>query len=295
MTILEALNWGQAQLKSTLHEKTDSEPNPMLESQILLSHILDKPTSYLFAHFEDPLRPDHVDQYQRLIERRMCHEPIAYLLGRRDFYGRTFRVNSFVLIPRPETEHLLDAALRVLTDRSIAVDLGTGSGAIAVSLAAERSEPVIAVDIDDRSLRIAEVNARDHGVDHLVSFLHGNLLEPIMERASHGSEDHMVIAANLPYLRQRQWELIDPDVRDYEPKHALTAGVDGLDVYDALFSQISVHRKRLPRVLDLFLEIDPSQKRGMHMLIGEYFPDATISSQDDLAGMPRLVHVNITR
>lgn len=291
MTILEALTWGAAQLKQTAKEKRELS-EPMGDAQLLLASCLNKPTAYLFSHFEDELSPIVIEQFQRYIERRKRHEPIAYILQTKSFYGRAFHVNPFVLVPRPETELLIELAKELATDTSTIVDIGTGSGAIAITLAAELNQPVIAIDIDPQSLSVAQKNATAHNVSHQLSFLHGSLLEPIREHhIQDANQPHSLIIANLPYLSPTQWSLTDPDVQEYEPRHALVSGIDGLEHYDQLFDQLASMRDHLAKNVDVIIEIDPSQSTSLSSLIRSYFPSASAEIISDLTGRDRFVHV----
>ncbi|MBT4857114.1 peptide chain release factor N(5)-glutamine methyltransferase [Candidatus Uhrbacteria bacterium] len=293
MTILEALNWGQEQLKQTAHEKRES-CEPMGDSQLLLAACLSKPTAFLFSHFEDPLSQTIIEKYQRFIARRKRHEPIAYILQTAHFYGRPFHVNPFVLIPRPETESIIDLAKEILQDTSTIIDVGTGSGAIAVTLAAEFNQPVIAIDIDPQALSVAKRNADRANVGHLLSFMHGDLLEPLaMSGIRETNQPHTLITANLPYLTQTQFKLTDPDVQTYEPKHALVGGLDGLEHYDRLFAQLAMMRDRLTKTVDIIIEIDPSQSNPLAQIIRSHFPEANAEIIVDLTKKDRFVHVSI--
>jgi len=290
MKILEALNWGEAQLKTTANEKAYDVHNQKLDSQVLLSYCLSKPTGYLFTHFEDPLSEKILEKFERCIERRMRHEPIAYIIGRKSFYRRDFYVNPFVLIPRPETEQLIDLVKRAATERSTIIDVGTGSGAIAITLAAELNHPVVAIDIDQNSLAVAKHNAETHQVSNLISLLHGNLLQPYLQKNVDESttSSETLIVANLPYAPLKQWEGLDPDVKKYEPKKAVTGGVDGLDLFDELLQQISTYRHRFPEKLTLFMEMDSSHELMLPRLVKEHFPKAGIEVLRDLASKPRV-------
>ncbi|EKD47244.1 MAG: hypothetical protein ACD_66C00152G0003 [uncultured bacterium] len=292
MTILEALNWGQKQLRETAAEKRIMQANPMLDAQLLLAACLQKPTSFLFANGEEELLVNQINDYQRMIERRKRHEPIAHIQQYKEFFGRDFYVNRFVLTPRPETESIIEQALELITPNSTIIDVGTGSGAIAVTLAIHTQQPVIAIDIDLQALCIAKTNAQAHGVDHLLSFLHGSILDPYLQKNIHES-GHGIIIANLPYLTPLQWELADPDVKEYEPKHALVGGIDGLELYDKLLQQIQNNRNHLPTNLDILLEIDPGQNKTIHSLIKEHFPQASIEILNDINRQPRIVKIKI--
>lgn len=288
MTILEALSWGQTQLKQTASEKRVMKANPMLDAQLLLAHCLNKPTAYLFAHGEDELTHEQGERYQRLIDRRKRHEPIAHIKQQKDFFGRPFFVNQFVLTPRPETELMIESSLPDISPQTTLIEIGTGSGAIAVTLAAQTQQPIIAIDIDPQALGVARRNAQEHGVEHLISFLQGSLLQPYIEKNVHET-GHGIILANLPYLTPTQWELADPDVKHYEPKHALVGGIDGLELYDQLLQQVVDHREHLPERLDLYFEIDPGQARSIIELIKQYAPESSAELLEDLQGHARLV------
>lgn len=294
MTILEALRWGEDKLKNTEEEKTLASHNPKLDAQVLLSYCLEKPTTYLFAHFEDALTEEALEKYHRVIDRRARHEPVAYIIGTKPFYKRPFFVNASVLIPRPETETLVELAMEKINEQSTVIDVGTGSGAIAVTIAGETGQQVVAIDIDQHSLAVAKHNATSHNVDHLISFLHGHLLEPYMQkniRESNGR--HALIVANLPYVPLPQWESLNPDVKKYEPKLAVVGGVDGLELYDALLAQLHQHRHSFPPNTEVLGEMDPSHELMLPCLIKEYFPEADVNVLKDLSDRPRFVSANI--
>ena len=295
MTIIEALNWGQEKLKATAHEKRQAKLNPMLDAQVLLSECLERPTAYLFAHFEDELPQIIIEKYQRMIERRARHEPVAYIVGRKEFYGRPFFVNPAVLIPRPETEQLIEQAISRVKPTSLILDVGTGSGVIAVTITAETDQPVIATEIDKNALAIARHNAQAHGLEHMISFMQGNLLEPYLEKniKTTGPQDKVLILANLPYGRIAQWPTLDPDVTQYEPKSAIIGGLDGLDIYDELLGQLRSYRQLFPDETELLMEIDPGQELSAPALVREHFPAAEIDVLNDLANKPRIVIAKI--
>ncbi len=290
MTILEALNWGRERLKTTQEEKITAGHNPMLDAQALLSTALKKPASYLFAHFEDEIAEDKAELFQKYIERRLKHEPVAYITGSKEFYKRKFKVNKFVLIPRPETEIMIDEALKLIDERTTVIDVGTGSGAVAITLSLEKQIPVIAIDIDHQALALAKINAENLGAEKNISFLEGDLLAPYMAKnINDTTASRTVICANLPYVRIQQWQTLDPDVVRFEPKSAIVGGVDGLDLYDRLLGQLVEKRKSFPEDLFVLLEIDPSQEISAVRLIEDHFPLATINLKRDLADKPRLI------
>lgn len=293
MTIFEALTWAADKLKASEPGQVLGTRNPKLDAQVLLAHCLEKPTAYLFAHGDQELDTDISGLFMRLIERRARHEPVAYLLGEKDFYKRTFTVSPATLIPRPETELLVDLVRQEIGNNSLVVDVGTGSGAIAITLAAETGCEVIAVDQSHEALKVAHQNAKRHEVSDKIAFLEGNLLKPFFESYNAWSPRSrpatLLIVANLPYLTGRQWEGLDPDVKNYEPKTALVGGLDGLELYDELLMQLAARSKDLPAKIKIFFEIDPTQASAASALIKHYFREAEITGVRDLSGNWRFV------
>jgi release factor glutamine methyltransferase len=287
MNILEALHWAEKQIRATHDKKKNTGHNAKLDAQVLLAYVLEKPSSFLFAHFDQTLNETQEHSFQKLVERRTNHEPVAYILGKKEFFGRDFTVNPSVLIPRPDTESMIEIVLGSGISFSTIIDIGTGSGAIAVTLAAELGQPIIAIDIDTDALHIAAHNAKQNKVDHLISFLHGDLLEPYYQKNIIDS-GHTLITANLPYLPVSFSQSMDPDVTEYEPNKALYAGVNGLDLYDALLRQIKGHRNKFNK-LEVLAEIDASQKHSLPNLIKQYFPEAKIEIHKDLTGRERVI------
>lgn len=290
VTILEALAWGEQQLKSTVHEKKQHEPNAKLESQLLLAFALNKAKSYLVGHLEDAISLAIWDRYQRLIERRKRHEPIAHLVGTQPFFGRNFHVNHEVLTPRPETEQLIELALSRVQDRSHIVDIGTGSGAIAITMAAETGLPVIAIDSSHAALSVAKKNAQKHAVHTYVDFRHGHLLNPFLQ--GHPDATHLVLLANLPYIPDGQRIELDPDVMHYEPHSALFSGVDGLELIHELLETLQKQKEAIAPHIDAFFEIDPSQVDALESILRElHLPGEIIT---DHAGRARFLYLSLS-
>lgn len=304
MSILEALQWANNKLKKA---EIDSS---MLDAEILLAFVLELPGARLFSHFADQIKPHQQERFATLIERRALCEPIAYLIGKKSFYGRDFLTNPFVLIPRPATETLIESALDLFSktsdpERVLFADIGTGSGAIAITLAKETQTPVLASDVSQPALSVAQKNAEIHEVTELIDFRLGDLLNPTLSlfetlRASSQKEissvypfKHLLICANLPYLTKTQMEFLTPDVRKFEPHEALEAGPDGLEAYWRLFKQLSKHRANLPRQVSVLIEIDPSQNTSAIQLIKHRFPAAICEIKKDLGGLDRLVITSI--
>jgi release factor glutamine methyltransferase len=194
------------------------------EASVLLSHLIGRDPAYIIAHPELPLRSDEAQRFTALVDRRTAGEPVAYLTGEREFYGRRFSVSPSVLIPRPETELLVDLAIERISaaDAARVLDLGTGSGCVAISIASERSRSkVLAVDQSLAALTVARANALALRVGN-VAFLQSNWFDAL------GAERFDLIVSNPPYIAESDPHLTRGDLR-YEPRSALQAGVDGLD------------------------------------------------------------------
>lgn len=222
MTVGEALH--QASRTLAAHSFEDA----YLEAEVLLMHVLGVERAGLYTALREELSGGYAEALSQLVSRRLQHEPMAYIVGHREFFGFDFHVAPGVLIPRPETELLVEEALRCVRGRfpqadPLVADIGTGSGAIAVSVALLLPRATVyAVDISPRALAIARVNCERHAVQSRVHLLEGDLLEPLPEPVD-------IILANLPYVGDAELEHLSPEVRTYEPFEALAGGGDGLD------------------------------------------------------------------
>ncbi|HET7290404.1 MAG TPA: peptide chain release factor N(5)-glutamine methyltransferase [Thermodesulfobacteriota bacterium] len=200
--------------------------NPALEASILLSKSSAiEDVSEIYAHPEKELDQVKVDEFNRLLERRIKNEPIAYITGEKEFYSRAFSVSRDVLIPRPETELLVEEALGTIADIGdpAILDVGTGSGCIAVTISCEKpGSRVFAADISGGALSLARANAERHGAGSGMFFVLGSLAEPFRD------ESFDVLVSNPPYIPEAEFENLAPDVRDYEPRSSLIGGEDGL-------------------------------------------------------------------
>lgn len=200
-----------------------------MTAELLLCHVLGLERPALIAHDEEELKADEEFQLEELRERRRRGEPLAYLLGRREFYGRDMEVNASTLIPRPETEELVSAALAAFRD-AVAVrflDIGTGSGCIAVSLAAERRTwSGVAVDISPEALAVAARNASRWNVRERLTFLR----EDVTKGLPFGEESFDLVVSNPPYVSEEEYVRLDPEIRNFEPRSALLAGRTGLEL-----------------------------------------------------------------
>lgn len=207
--------------------------NPRLDAEVLLCHILGKDRLYLYTHFDQPLTTDEMAAYRQAVKQRAMHVPVAYINGYKEFMGMDFVVNPAVLIPRPDTEILVEAALERLTavNAPAIADLGTGSGAIIVSILAKLTAAVgVAVDISPEALIVAGENAGRHGVKERLTCLKGDMLQPL------AGQKFDAIVSNPPYIPDSDIAGLNPEVRQ-EPHKALAGGIDGLDFYRRIVSE----------------------------------------------------------
>lgn len=201
---------------------------PAAVAALLLCHVLGIDKVALVAHSEEQVPLWAEEKLEALLRRRLSGEPVAYILGRREFYGRDFLVNAHTLIPRPETEHLVEAALDFFQDREEVrfLDLGTGSGCIAVTLAAERpSWKGVAVDVSDGALHMARLNAERCGTACSVEFLQADFTHPL----PFSPRSFDLVISNPPYISEEEYAGLDPGVRNFEPRSALVPGPEGLE------------------------------------------------------------------
>ena len=260
-------------------------PEPRLDARILVGHALGLSAASLLSHPDRRISAAESAAIETLLARRQAREPLAYIVGHREFYGLDLLVDERVLVPRPETELLVEEALRLTANVTAPrfADVGTGSGAIAVALAASRpTATVAAIDVSDDSLAVARDNARRHGVGDRIGFLRGDLLSPL------GASDTFdAILANLPYVAARDVDAAQPEVRR-EPRLALDGGPDGLDVYRRLLRQAPPHLR--PNGALLF-EIAADQGPAAAALARAAFPAARVEVRRDYAGLDRFVVV----
>ncbi len=251
---------------------------PRRDAELILAHVLRCDQIALLTYPERLLSPEEADQFEDLLRRRLAREPVQYLIGTQEFFCLLFEVSPDVLIPRPETEHLVEAVLEHFGPEADAriIDVGTGSGAIAVTLAhlLPRSR-VTALDISCTALAVAGHNAQRHGVMDRVTLLQSDLL------ASVASREFDVVVSNPPYIAQG--EVLEPQVSDYEPHSALYAGPTGLEIYERLIPQ--ARRVLKPRGW-LVLEIGYGQRPALLKLLKDW---TVVTVHDDLRGIPRVI------
>lgn len=274
-------------------------PTPLLDSQILLAHILKKRKEYLFTHDQEELSKSRSNAFLRLVNKRRQGMPIAYLTHEKEFFGRKFFVDERVIIPRPETELMVEDALQYLQknpDTKTIVDLGTGSGCIGITIALELFDrQVIGLDISKDALAVARKNAKKLQCKN-VSFLRSDLLskfsiptkpEGRMEESlsrPFARNGKLIILANLPYIGTKTNHFISRETHRFEPHVAVYGGHDGLELYRQTWQQI-IHKKL--NVAALFMEIGFSQKETLEKEIKAQFPESHLQIKEDLAGFPR--------
>ena len=249
---------------------------PRLTAEVLLAHALGRERSYLYAHSDEELTEVAWIHYGRYLHERLKGKPTQYITGRQEFYGRDFRVTSDVLIPRPETELLIQASVARIHPGDIVLDVGAGSGAIAITLARETKARVLATDISTNALCVAVANARRLSAP--VSFLACDLVDAI------GGKSIDVLVSNPPYVPRTDHPALQREVRDYEPHIALFSGPTGLEIYERLIVDA-------PRVLRpggwLLVELGYNSVEPVRCMLDHRWTD--IADEQDLAGLPRVL------
>lgn len=279
-TILAVLDWTRAHFESRGLE------SPRLDAEVLIADALHLPRVMLYAKFDQPLSDEERATIRARVGRRARGEPIAYIIGEREFFSLAFEVTPEVLIPRPETEGLVEAALRLLKDRPEpwVADVGTGSGAIAVTIATEVPPArVFALDRSRGALEVARRNAARHQVDSRVTTVESDLLDALPRAAPDQAFD--LICANLPYIPSAVISTLARDVREHEPLAALDGGPDGLDLIRRLIVSAPPRIKPGGAIL---LEIGYDQGKSVtELLLSAGWQDARV--HPDLAGKDRVV------
>lgn len=251
------------------------------DAELLLRHLLGKDRAWLIAHPRKELSEEKQEHYETLVRRRLSGEPIQYITGVTEFYGLPFRVTPDVLIPRPETEHLVEQAITIAREfaEPRIVEVGTGSGAIAVALAVHLPQAhITTIDVSEKALGVARENAAWNAGRERIRFLHGNLLEPV------SADQFDLVVSNPPYVPERDRGSLSVEVREYEPALALFAGEDGLDVYRRL---IPAAYAALAPGGQLLVEIGYRQAEGVRALLAASSFEA-IQFEPDLQGIPRV-------
>ena len=275
-----------------------------LDIELILAHSLKKTREFILTHPEQTITKKQETTIKKNIARRMKGEPIAYITGHKEFYGLDFIVNKNTLVPRPETELLVELALtesKVKSQKSkvIIIDIGTGSGNIIISIVKTlkstnqelRTMNFFGIDISKEALKVARLNAKKHKISKKIKFYQGNLLGSIKNKLKNRK---LIITANLPYLSRKIYSSASKDVKKYEPKSALYSSQAGLCHYRKLFNQIkkilvTCHMSHVACIL----EFSPEQKRPLTKLIEDVLPSAKFIFMKDLAGKWRVCEINL--
>jgi release factor glutamine methyltransferase len=316
LTVRTALKTGIAQLREA------NIPSFTLAAELLLLHVLNRNRTWLYAHPEEPITDSDTEEFNALLARRIAGEPTQHLTGHQEFWGLDFEVTPDVLIPRPETEHVIEVALDRLALRELRAgrpqksdgaglqiaDIGTGSGCIAIALAKELpAAHFLATDISPTALAVAKRNAIKHAVADRIDFREADLLSSVVAQhvapqlgkiqnsaspvsrgsriTNHDSRPFDLIASNPPYIGRREADSLPREVRDHEPAAALFGGEEGYELYADLITQSAVHLK--PTGI-LVLELGHNSLPAVQPLLDT--PDWTnVGVTNDLAGIPRVL------
>ncbi len=291
-----ALKEGMARLRAA------NVPSHTLAAEVLLMHAVGRDRAWMYAHSEELLDAAAAEQYFSLISRRAAGEPTQYLTGKQEFWGLDFEVTPAVLIPRPETEHVLEVAFERLGPRGIKInmktgepspplriaDVGTGSGCLAVALAHELPHAeIVATDISVAALEVARRNALRHQVADRVHFLECDLLTPLLSPASEMPQRPFdLLVSNPPYVARDEADTLAREVRDHEPDAALFGGPEGVEIYARLIDQAGSLLG--PRGI-LVLELGYKSADRVRAMVAAERRWVNISITNDLAGIPRVL------
>lgn len=277
-------------IQQTHHTLEASDiPDARLEAEVMVMNVMRMPRHDLFAQQETEVGPPQEQVLSQFMERRLKREPLAYILGYREFYGINLLVNSDVLIPRPETESLVEHALFMAlmgmeTPQLVIADVGTGTGAVAINLAIHLAAArIYAIDNFDPVLDVTSYNVRSHNVSDRVTLLKGDLLEPLPEPVD-------LVVANLPYLPTARIPTLQPEIQ-WEPSQALDGGPDGLEMIRRLLRQAATGKLKEHGII--LLELDPEQVPVVQELAKQLFPAAEISVEKDLSQLERMLVINL--
>jgi release factor glutamine methyltransferase len=284
MTVLDLLNW------STNYLKDHQIENPRLNAELLLARSLSLSREGLYMQLQDQLNEEEKEVYVSLIRRRISGEPLQYILKNQEFWSINLKVDTRALIPRPETELLVEQCLFILSKTPFSqtlsiLEIGTGSGAIAIALAKEKKDIfLVATDISRDALGLAKENAESAGVQNQIKFVNGDLFDPFCLFKKRGPFD--LILSNPPYINRPEIHTLAKDVRDYEPIIALDGGEDGLDFYRRIISQAPFYLREKGWLL---LEIGQGQSKKVAEQIERRGVFLKPQILPDLSGIERVV------
>ena len=280
MNVWEALRLGKRLLSQVSKEAE-------LDAELLLRHCLALDRTSLYGRLSEEISTEQEHCYRDLVSRRLTHEPTPYILGHKEFFGLDFLVTPAALIPRPETETLVELAIafvrrQIAGKDPVIADVGTGCGAIAVSIAHSLPEAgVIAIDSSPDALALAGYNAERNMLRGRIRFLQGDLLDSL------GNPVDLLIA-NLPYIPTADIEHLPPEIRDHEPRRSIDGGPDGLSVIERFLQQAPDHLQPQGAV---FAEIGHQQEKSASRIAASAFPQAYVEVAPDLAGIPRVLAI----
>lgn len=270
----------------THYSKLLKSSSPILDVEILLAFTLKKSKEYLYTYPEKKLTTKQLNNFTTLFKRRLKGEPIAYILGHKEFYGLDFKVNKNVLIPRPETEQLVEEIIKYcqtkiqnLKSKTRIIEIGVGSGAVIISLAKNlKASEFFGLDISPKALTVAKNNAKLHKIK--IKFLQGNLITPLKSKIQNLKSS--ILVANLPYLETKE---LSKQLK-FEPKTALVGGPDGLKYFRVLFEQIQQYKFQ-PQAI--FLEIGHNQGDKISKLAKLALPKYKVTMEKDMCGFDRII------
>jgi len=280
-TCLEILNQAVEKLRSEGIDK------PRTNAELLLGAVLNKSKVDLYLNKDHVLTSDEIERFTQWIKERISHRPVQYIIGTVEFFGLEFKVDERVLIPRPETETLVEVVIEQLAhkEKPKMIDLGTGSGAIAISLAANlKSSFIYATDVSKEALEVAKENAIKNKVENQIEFLCGNLFEPLKNKNLEGQIDCVV--SNPPYVSRNELETLPEEIKDYEPIVALQSEKDGLFFHKKI---IEGSLGFLKEEGVLALEVGLGQANKVVSLIPDHVDFKNVGIKKDLGGVDRMV------
>jgi release factor glutamine methyltransferase len=326
------MNIRQALQKSTKKLKLQNIYSANLDAEVLLLEALNKNTrklncndvdikcrivsagndsrnldkSWLYAHNDYELNKDEEKLFNDFVNQRKKHKPVAYIINQKEFYGYNFYVNKNVLIPRPETELLVEEALKIINNQKnkqnnldfTLIDIGTGSGCIIISIINQLIEiqkdkvihSFIANDISPKAIEIAKINAQKYNLDKKIKFITGNFKKAINKK-TFSTSSHIIITANLPYIKNEDYKKLSEDVKKYEPETALKGGKQGLDSIEKLIDNISELEPE--KKIFVIIETDPSQINRIKARSSKILPEANVRIIKDLSQKNRVVLIDI--
>jgi release factor glutamine methyltransferase len=280
--VYEALKWASSFLREANRDENAGE--------LLLRHHLKMSRAMLFSSMQEQLDEKLKEQFVKDVQAHAAGMPVQYIIGSEEFYGRTFQVNKEVLIPRPETEELVEGVIERVREQFgeeefDLIDVGTGSGAIAITLALELpNAKVTAIDIAEPSLEVARKNAQLLGAS--VSFLRGDLLQPFIKQAKKVN----VVVSNPPYIPDKEVDILSPIVREHEPMRALAGGEDGLDFYRRFMEELPLVIKEKGLIA---FEVGAGQAHAVASMLEKTFPQAVVEVVYDINGKDRMVFARL--